>query len=106
MQVCKICDKFFKPKRITQKFCNPQCRIQYWKKNTIKKKNTIIKKKKTIIKSCKICNKDFISKRITQKFCNPQCNNIDKNNKRRKTRYTSSQFFQNRPPWFSCCFIF
>ena len=74
MQVCKICNKDFISKRITQKFCNPQC-------NNIDKNN---KRRMALKKYCKICQTEFISKTRNHAYCSKQCNKINKNNKRRQ----------------------
>ena len=61
---CKHCGKRFVQDRADQKYCNNECRAEYYR---------AIKKKPKAIGICQQCGKEFEKSRVDQKYCCYEC---------------------------------
>jgi len=65
---CLNCGKEFPKKRVAQKFCSRECRMNWWMKQNHDGKNPDYGKI-----NCAICGKEFQRTRPWSKYCSEQC---------------------------------
>ncbi|MDL2280354.1 hypothetical protein LJC10_00675 [Selenomonadales bacterium OttesenSCG-928-I06] len=64
LRICKNCGIRFKAEKTSQKYCNAECRIDFFYNKS---------KSKKIEKKCEICGVVFITSREQKKYCSNAC---------------------------------